>query len=94
MNESRRGFLAKVSGTLMAVTGARTVASLVAPGEADAYHFCGQSYTTDAWPPPPGLPHRRSFRYLQRFFIPLGWARPPPRHANGARRRSGARESV
>ncbi len=33
MNESRRGFLAKVSGTLMAVTGAR---ALVAPGEAEA----------------------------------------------------------
>ena len=56
MNESRRGFLAKVSGTLMAVTGARTVGSLVAPGEAEAYHFCGHIYTTDSCPHPTGLP--------------------------------------
>ena len=56
MNESRRGFLAKVSGTLMAVTGARTATSLVAPGEAEAYHFCGHIYTTDSCPHPTGLP--------------------------------------
>src|SRR3954467_5586520 len=40
----------------MAVTGARTVGSLVAPGEAEAHHFCGHTYTTDSCPPPPGLP--------------------------------------
>ena len=56
MNESRRGFLAKVSGALMAVTGVRTVGSLVAPGEAEAYHFCGHIYTTDSCPHPTGLP--------------------------------------
>ena len=56
MNESRRGFLAKVSGTLMAVTGAKTATSLIAPGEAEAYHFCGHIYTTDSCPHPTGLP--------------------------------------
>ena len=56
MNDSRRGFLAKVSGALMAVTGARTVSSLVAPSEAEAYHFCGHIYTTDSCPHPTGLP--------------------------------------
>ena len=56
MSASRRGFLAKVSGALMAVTGARTVGSLVAPGEAEAYHFCGHIYTTDSCPHPTGLP--------------------------------------
>jgi len=56
MSESRRGFLAKVSGGLMAVTGARTIGSLVAPGEAEAYHFCGHIYTTDSCPHPTGLP--------------------------------------
>jgi hypothetical protein len=56
MNDSRRGFLAKVSGTLMAVTGARTAASLIAPGEAEALHFCGHIYTTDSCPHPTGLP--------------------------------------
>jgi hypothetical protein len=53
VNDSRRGFLAKVSGTLMAMTGAR---ALVAPGEAEAYHFCGHIYTTDSCPHPTGLP--------------------------------------
>ena len=56
MSDSRRGFLAKVSGTLMAVTGAKTAASLIAPGEAEAYHFCGHIYTTDSCPHPTGLP--------------------------------------
>jgi hypothetical protein len=56
MSDSRRGFLAKVSGALMAVTGARTVGSLVAPGDAEAYHFCGHIYTTDSCPHPTGLP--------------------------------------
>jgi hypothetical protein len=56
VNESRRGFLARVSGALMAVTGARTVGSLVAPGEAEAHHFCGHIYTTDSCPHPTGLP--------------------------------------
>jgi len=56
MSESRRGFLAKVSGVLMATAGARTAASLIAPGEAEAYHFCGHIYTTDSCPHPTGLP--------------------------------------
>jgi hypothetical protein len=56
VNDSRRGFLAKVSGALMAVTGARTATSLIAPGEAEAFHFCGHIYTTDSCPHPTGLP--------------------------------------
>ena len=40
----------------MGVTGAKTVGSLVAPGEAEAYHFCGHIYTTDSCPHPTGLP--------------------------------------
>ena len=35
---------------------ARRVGSLVAPGEAEAYHFCGHIYTTDSCPHPTGLP--------------------------------------
>ena len=56
MNESRRGFLAKVSGALLAVSGARTATSLIAPGEAEAFHFCGHIFTTDSCPHPTGLP--------------------------------------
>ena len=40
----------------MGVTGAKTVGSLVAPGDAEAYHFCGHIYTTDSCPHPTGLP--------------------------------------
>jgi hypothetical protein len=53
---SRRGFLSRVSGAVMALAGVRTVGSLVAPGEAEAYHFCGHIYTTDSCPHPTGLP--------------------------------------
>jgi hypothetical protein len=53
---SRRGFLARVGGAVMGLTAARTAASLVAPGEAEAYHFCGHIYTTDSCPHPTGLP--------------------------------------
>jgi hypothetical protein len=53
---SRRGFLARVGGAVMGVAGARTVGALVAPGEAEAYHFCGHIYTTDSCPHPTGLP--------------------------------------
>ena len=40
----------------MATAGARTAASLIAPSEAEAYHFCGHIYTTDSCPHPTGLP--------------------------------------
>ena len=53
---SRRGFLARVGAGVTALAGARTVGSLVAPGEAEAYHFCGHIYTTDSCPHPTGLP--------------------------------------
>ena len=50
---SRRGFLARVGA---AVVGATGVGALVAPGDAEAYHFCGHIYTTDSCPHPTGLP--------------------------------------
>jgi hypothetical protein len=53
---SRRGFLARTGAAVMALAGARTAGSLVAPGEAEAYHFCGHIYTTDSCPHPTGLP--------------------------------------
>jgi hypothetical protein len=55
-NSSRRGFLARVGAAVMGAAGVRTVGSLVAPGEAEAYHFCGHIYTTDSCPHPTGLP--------------------------------------
>ena len=53
---SRRGFLSRVGAGVMAVAGARTAGSLIKPGEAEAYHFCGHIYTTDSCPHPTGLP--------------------------------------
>jgi hypothetical protein len=53
---SRRGFLARVGTAVMGIAGANTVGSLVAPGDAEAYHFCGHIYTTDSCPHPTGLP--------------------------------------
>jgi hypothetical protein len=45
-----------VGGGVMALAGAGSVGSLVKPGEAEAYHFCGHIYTTDSCPHPTGLP--------------------------------------
>jgi hypothetical protein len=53
---SRRGFLSRVSAAVMAISGAATVTSLVEPGDAEAFHFCGHTYTTDSCPHPTGMP--------------------------------------
>jgi hypothetical protein len=53
---SRRGFLARVGGAVMAVTAARTVRTWIEPGESDAFHFCGHIFTTGSCPHPTGLP--------------------------------------
>ena len=53
---SRRGFLARVGGALVALTAARTVGSLIEPGDSEAFHFCGHTFTTGSCPHPTGLP--------------------------------------
>jgi hypothetical protein len=53
---SRRGFLGRVSQLLLALTGGSAVSAVVAPGEAQAYHFCGHIFTTGSCPHPTGLP--------------------------------------
>ena len=55
-SSSRRGFLARVGAAVLGAAGVQSVGSLVAPGEAEAYHFCGHIYTTDSCPHPTGLP--------------------------------------
>ena len=45
-NTSRRGFIARLGGALMAATAGTMVGRAIEPGEADAYHFCGHIYTT------------------------------------------------
>ncbi|MDP1847189.1 MAG: MauE/DoxX family redox-associated membrane protein [Solirubrobacteraceae bacterium] len=53
---SRRGFLATASAAVAVLTAGRLTGALVAPGDAEAYHFCGHIYTTDGCPHPTGLP--------------------------------------
>lgn len=54
--DSRRGFLATATATVGAIVAARTVGSLIEPDDADAYHVCGHTFTTDSCPHPTGLP--------------------------------------
>jgi hypothetical protein len=56
LSTSRRGLLARVGAALVGAAGGSVVKAVVAPGEADAYHFCGHIYTTDSCPHPTGLP--------------------------------------
>lgn len=54
---SRRGFLEWAGAALIGLAGARTVAQLALPDEAEAYtNFCGHTYTTGNCPHPTGLP--------------------------------------
>jgi hypothetical protein len=40
----------------MAATAARTVGTLIEPGDSDAFHFCGHTFTTGSCVHPLGLP--------------------------------------
>jgi thiol-disulfide isomerase/thioredoxin len=53
---SRRSFLAHVAASIAGVVGAGTVLAALTPAEAEAYHFCGHTYTTASCPHPTGLP--------------------------------------
>jgi len=53
---SRRGFLARVGSGLFAATVGGIVAKAVKPGEAEAFHFCGHTFTTGSCIHPLGLP--------------------------------------
>jgi hypothetical protein len=56
---SRRGFLERVGGAVIALAGSKTLAGLVLADNADAEYytnFCGHTYTTANCPAPTGLP--------------------------------------
>ena len=58
-HSSRRGFLERLGGAVIALAGAKTVAAAVLPADADAEtytNFCGHTYTTGNCPAPTGLP--------------------------------------
>jgi hypothetical protein len=52
----RRGFLGRVAAGLIGAAAGDVVAAVVKPGESEAYHFCGHTYTTGSCPHPTGLP--------------------------------------
>jgi hypothetical protein len=63
-HSNRRGFLEWAGAALIGLAGARTVAQLALPDEADAYtNFCGHTYTTGNCPHPTGLPRVDSNDY-------------------------------
>jgi hypothetical protein len=70
---SRRRFIATASAAAGALAAVRTVGSLIRPGEAEAYHFCGHIYTTDGCPHPTGLPRidTRGFPLRARDGVPI-----------------------
>ncbi len=55
-NTSRRGFIARLGGAMMAATAGSVVGRAIEPGEADAFHFCGHIFTTGSCPHPTGTP--------------------------------------
>jgi hypothetical protein len=66
-NSSRRGFLARASKAVVALTAGGAVAKLVEPGEADGFHFCGHIWTTDSCP----HPHGKALPRIDRKGFPL-----------------------
>jgi hypothetical protein len=63
---SRRGFLTRAGQVVLGASGAGMLAAVLAPGEAEGYHFCGHTFTTGSCPHPTGLPrvdrHNRPLR--------------------------------
>jgi hypothetical protein len=53
---TRRSFLGRMGGAVLAVTGGAAVAAAIKPEESEAFHFCGHIWTTGSCPSPLGLP--------------------------------------
>lgn len=51
---SRRGFLARVGGALVAAMTGSALLAAARPDEAEAFHFCGHTHTTGSCPHPLG----------------------------------------
>lgn len=70
---SRRGFLGTVGRGVVALAGGGFVASALAPGRAEAYHFCGHTFTTGSCPHP-FSPLSRVDRYGRPLHPTYGYA--------------------
>ncbi len=53
---TRRSFLGRMGGAMLAVTGGAAVAAAVRPEQSEAFHFCGHIWTTGSCPNPMGMP--------------------------------------
>jgi hypothetical protein len=53
---TRRSFLGRMGGAVLAATGGAAVAAAVKPDKSEAFHFCGHIWTTGSCPNPLGLP--------------------------------------
>jgi hypothetical protein len=53
---TRRSFLGRMGGAVLALTGGAAVAAAVRPEESEAFHFCGHIWTTGSCPSPTGRP--------------------------------------
>lgn len=59
---SRRSFIGRLGGGLVALAGGSVVAAALRPERAEAYHICGHIFTTGSCPHP-FAPHTRVDRY-------------------------------
>jgi hypothetical protein len=53
---TRRSFLGRMGGAVLAATGGAAVAAAVRPETSEAFHFCGHIWTTGSCPSPLGMP--------------------------------------
>jgi hypothetical protein len=53
---TRRSFLGRLGGAMLAATGGAAVAAAVKPEDAEAFHLCGHIFTTGSCPSPYTLP--------------------------------------
>lgn len=53
---TRRSFLGRMGGAILALTGGGAVAAAIRPEKSEAFHFCGHIWTTGSCPSPRGIP--------------------------------------
>jgi hypothetical protein len=53
---TRRSFLGRMGGAMLALVGGGAVAAAVRPEKSEAFHFCGHIWTTGSCPSPLGIP--------------------------------------
>jgi hypothetical protein len=60
---TRRSFIGRMGGAMLAATGGAAVAAAVRPETSEAFHFCGHIWTTGSCPNPLGMPRIDRYGY-------------------------------